>query len=522
MDLLDSFKTDEFEPSHFQQAIFDHIENDTSSLVVEALAGSGKTSTIIQAASLIPKSSNTLFCAFNKTIATELERKLPENITCCTLNALGHRAWMRYTDSRIKLDSNKTYQILSSKEFLKGLNAKDVKSVAYTIVKMVALAKHNGLVPKKLTNKYNSLIDDNDSIWHRILDHHMISVNVNEFDESEYMQDLDLKKQFCIELARKALEFGIEDKKTIDFNDQLYMPVIHDVSPMSYDVIFVDEAQDISGIQRSLLRLNLKEDGRLIAVGDKNQAIYGFRGADSNSLSTIKTLFNADSLPLSISYRCSREVIKSVQKLVPNIQEFEHAKQGKIEHLGAYNSDVVKLLQDRDFILCRNVAPLIKFAFFLISKSRPVYIEGRDIGKSIIQIIKKLKCDDYKSLVSALGKWEESEIIRIKKNDPDNNCAFIINQADAVRTFIENSNATSVKELTDDVTRLFTENKNSIILSTIHKSKGLEAERVIILDRKLMPSPFATKQWQKQQEDNLLYVAMTRSSDYLGYIQTPE
>jgi hypothetical protein len=62
------------------------------------------------------------------------------------------------------------------------------------------------------------------------------------------------------------------------------------------------------------------------------------------------------------------------------------------------------------------------------------------------------------------------------------------------------------------------EKKQGICLSNIHKSKGLESERVFILHPELMPSKQATLSWQLEQESNLMYVAYTRAKKTLGFI----
>jgi superfamily I DNA/RNA helicase len=54
--------------------------------------------------------------------------------------------------------------------------------------------------------------------------------------------------------------------------------------------------------------------GRLIAVGDPSQAIYGFRGADATAMTDMQREFNMTVLPLSVSYRCSQSVVKEAQK----------------------------------------------------------------------------------------------------------------------------------------------------------------------------------------------------------------
>ena len=90
-----------------------------------------------------------------------------------------------------------------------------------------------------------------------------------------------------------------------NFDDLLYLAVKDGISLPKFDFIFVDEAQDTNAIQRALLRKIMKKTSRVVVVGDPAQAIYGFRGADSESMNLIAEEFDCKRLPLSISCRCA-------------------------------------------------------------------------------------------------------------------------------------------------------------------------------------------------------------------------
>ena len=80
----------------------------------------------------------------------------------------------------------------------------------------------------------------------------------------------------------------------------------------------------------------------------------------------------------------------------------------------------------------------------------------------------------------------------------------------------------SVKELRKLIEGIFSDDINGIILSTIHKAKGLENDRVFFLCPELIPSRFATMDWQFEQEQNLKYVAITRAKKELIYVHSKE
>lgn len=514
-------------PSPYQLDIFKNIEETKNSLIVEAVAGSGKTTTITGAVKLIDSNLRTLFCAFNASIAKELKNKLPDHVDSRTLNSLGHRAWQRHVGGRIELNVNKTYDILDSEEILKNHPRWEVRSVRFVVNQLVGYAKQMGLVPHDVVESMGAipLIPDSKQAWMDIIDHFNIDFFVKRDGKTrvEIRKEIERKQNLAISLTRKVLTLGIQQKNVIDFNDQLYLPVIFNVEFAKYHVIFVDEAQDISMIQRVMIQRSLRKGGRVIAVGDPAQAIYGFRGADSKSLFNIAKEFDCKSLPLSICYRCGKNIVAEAQQYVSHIEAFDNAPDGTVERLGTYGAHNIDIFQKDVFVLCRNVAPLVKLAFELIKFNKPVSILGKNIGKNIANLINSLNPTTIPDLLKKLVKWEEIEIERLRERDPEASGDFIKERSDSVRTFIKCSGENSIPGLLESIDKLFSDKtKGVVLLSTIHKSKGLEADKVIILDFDLLPSKYAVLPWQKEQEKNLTYVAITRAKDYLGYIETPK
>lgn len=69
------------------------------------------------------------------------------------------------------------------------------------------------------------------------------------------------------------------------------------------------------------LRL-LKPRGRFMIVGDFSQAIYSFQGASVDNFSYFQNLPNTVTLPLSVTYRCAKNIVKEAQKVFPNDIQF--------------------------------------------------------------------------------------------------------------------------------------------------------------------------------------------------------
>jgi superfamily I DNA/RNA helicase len=297
------------------------------------------------------------------------------------------------------------------------------------------------------------------------------------------------------------------------------MTVVFDAPVHKFDFVFVDEAQDVSDIQRALLKAAMKKKGRLVAVGDPHQAIYGFRGADSEALNNIAIQFDAKRLPLSISYRCPKAVVAEAQKFVAHIQSHESAPMGDVRRFGNYNHDMFKA---DDLVVCRCTAPVVKLAYHLLANKVPCTILGRDMGKGIITLIeKRLKATSIDDLRTKLVDWRSKEVDRIRKDDLDADISKIEDKYELIVTFIECSGADTIPQLTRAIDDLFNSDRGGVTLATVHKSKGLEANRVFILDDFLMPLKHAKLPWQLQQERNLQYVSVTRSKSSLFYVNTP-
>src|SRR5206468_3822369 len=150
---------------------------------------------------------------------------------------------------------------------------------------------------------------------------------------------------------------------------------------------FIDEAQDTNPARRALAKLALKPGGRLIAVGDPMQAIYGFTGASHDAMDLIAAEFDTVELPLSVSYRCARTIIGMAQTIVPYLEAAPNAPDGAVSRLPLKTA--LNALKPSDAVLCRQTAPLVSLAFKLIAAGRGCIILGREIAKGLTNLIDK-------------------------------------------------------------------------------------------------------------------------------------
>lgn len=467
----------DFAPTSEQQEIVDLIRSSTDNVLVNALAGTGKTTTLdlVQAAS--PKKP-VLCIAFNKRVAEEAEKRFPGTTTVRTFNGLGHRIWAK-TCGNVTLDPRKCQTFL--RELISHFSGDDRKNAwdAYwEIIGGVSMAKSIGYVPEGKFPAAKRLIER--QTFHLAL----------EEKPSPLVQSLiDAILIQSIQSAYKGF---------IDYNDQIYMPALFGGIYPNFPHVMIDEYQDLNPTNHVMVEKLAKQ--RLTAVGDPNQCIYGFRGAVTNGMSQAKTKFKMTEQSLTISFRCPSEIVKYVQWRVP---QFKAAKQGgsvvALDHLDPQS------IPDHAAILCRNNAPLFSMAFRLLGAKRSVQVAGSDIGPRLIKILGKIGADDdtQADLIFKIDAWEEEKLQ--KSNSP----ASVRDSAACLRIFASFGKTKAQALAYAD--HLFKQ-QGSIKLMTGHKAKGLEWPVVYHLDPWLVGTC--------EQEQNLRYVISTRSSDKLYEIES--
>lgn len=298
----------------------------------------------------------------------------------------------------------------------------------------------------------------------------------------------------------------------------LYLAVKDGLVLPKFDFVFVDEAQDTNAIQRALLRKILHPGSRMVAVGDPAQAIYGFRGADSESLNTLKEEFDCIELPLTVSYRCPTEVVKFAQKYVKHIEAAPGAAAGSVVKLAKW--DQTTFVPD-DLVVCRTSKPLVALAFRLLRHRIPAYIMGREMGQGLKSLINKMRANSIDELEKKLDAYTEREVEKAMAKKQESKVEAIQDKTDCIivlaRSMPEDNR--TIVGLLNTIDQLFAEGVGKVKLCTGHKSKGLEAKRVYWLNSSQCPSKWAKQPWQKQQELNICYVIATRAQQELILIE---
>lgn len=470
-------------PSPYQTAIFAHMASPRS-LIVKAVAGSGKTTTCIQSLRHIP--------------GVDLERCRASTFHSVGFNAVVKKLSLR---QEIKPDTGKVAAIAK-----KRLTEADHKMYASFCSKLVGLAKGQGV---------GCLVPDEAAVWHELIGHHDLMLEDERADVPR-----------AVEIARKLLQASNAQAKlgVIDFDDMLYLPLLWDLRLWQNDYVFVDEAQDTNPVRREIARKSLRPGGKLVAVGDERQAIYGFTGASHDAMDLIREEFNCEELPLTVSYRCPAAVGRKAQELVPYFEVAPHAKEGAVEHLPLREALKEGRLTASDAILCRQTKPLFQAAFALIAKGVGCAILGRDIAKGLTDLIKKRKASGIPNLVSKLEAYLERETAKYLEKGEEAKAEAVADRVACVMTVIDNlaEDERTVPGLIRKLEGLFTDGDGVLLLSTVHKAKGREWPNVAILEPGLMPSAWARQDWQMQQEKNLMYVAWTRCTESLMFLTSTE
>lgn len=504
--------------SQQQIDVINWAKSQTGSMILEARAGCGKTTTLLELVKHLP--GETFIGAYNKSIAEELKAKLAAAgitfpaATAGTLHSAGFQAW-RKVATNVKTDAKKVWTITGNilKEAAKKGEDCDLESMETFVVKAVSLAKQQA---------FGVVVPFEDkSHWFDLVEHFGLE---EELADGASIEDgID----WAIKVYRMSLDM---DREVIDFDDMILAPLVHKAKIWQKDWVLLDEAQDTNPARRALAFAMLKpKTGRLVAVGDPAQAIYGFTGASHDSLEQIQEQMGAIKLPLNVTYRCPKSIVALANTWVKDIVAHPTAPQGSVRTTYLSTDPGMPSFWEekftaKDAVLCRNTKPLVELAYSFIRRSIACRVEGRDIGQGLLKLARKWKVNTLNAVENNLNAWMEKEIQKWMAKGREEMAASVEDRVTTILLIIDNLRAegkTNLQDLVDFIQGLFGDTQDGqqqpcLTLSTVHKSKGREWDRVFLLGRnKYMPSKYAKKAWQRTQEDNLQYVAVTRAKKEL-------
>ena len=491
--------------SGYQLAIFSEVVFGSGNIAVNARAGSGKTTVVKACVQLLNAGEkNVVYLAFNKDIVDKTTEELKGMAELRTTHSFGLRVIGKVTRYRHEILNKGTKYMPEIKERIdlpKG--SEDYESAVGECDKLLKLCRVN-LIKHNDFNAIRGIID-------------MYSISI-------YANEVEVVNNILAKCYRMGNVFNREGKEVIDYDDMITLPnFLHQYFP-KYRYVFIDECQDLNTAQRELMHYACRDGGRFIAVGDPNQAINGFAGADCESFAHIASLPNTKEMPLSVNYRCGKTIISLAQKIVPQIEAFEGAIDGTITRISELK---VSTFRPNDMVLCRTTAPLVSMCFKLIRNGVTALVKGRDIATNLLNLIDKSKAKS----VTQFYDWAEKQKTKllddlvkkqgISRKEASESSAYI-GFCDKVESILAvGENESNMGKVKDILNGMFTKDRreNAVMLSTAHRSKGLESDRVLILLPDKLPLYWKGQlDWEYQQERNLQYVAYTRAKKELVFV----
>jgi len=512
-------------PTIQQQAFIAAVAACTGNLALLARAGTGKTTTILHAVDAVraarPDLSVTV-CAYNKAIADEVGAKLKRNghddwkqVGAATAHAMG---WglVRFAFRNPKVDANKVRDIVRT--IVDGCDADGrpspygdaiptwvLRQYGAQVMQLVSLGKQAGV------GFFDDMPIGSVQVWSDLADHY----DVNGLEETDAMEAV-------ISAAQVLYKISLQLTSIVDFDDMVLFPLVKNLRvKFTRDVIFVDEAQDISRARFALVRKFVSPGGFLHIIGDDRQAIYGFSGADTNAMPNMIEALGAEEFPLTVTFRCPKAVVALAQTIVPDYEAAPEAPEGEVLRVEDFPAD----LAPGDAILCRNTAPLVSTAYALIRAGKACKVEGRSIGIGLAKLARRWKVELVEDLLVRLEDYEARETQKALAKGSEQKAQEITDKCATLReicTAVQMQGKQTVEDVVAFIENLFGDDvgTNVIVLATYHRSKGREWQRVLLLEHAARcPSKSARLPWQQLQERNLAYVAITRAMSTLVFVR---
>jgi len=498
-----------------QIAFFREVEFGKGNIILESVAGSGKTTSIVQCLNYIDDEIPILACSFTKLAAQQLEKKIRANnftnVNSTTLNSLGWGV-CRSNVKGVQLDANKTVNILQFQlRYQYSLGSLDQSKIYKAL---------SGPV-KRLVGLLKSYVVRDNSIaeMERIADYHGVEIPEGSTPEATWAKDNFYK------VVDSVYSESVGCLSYMDFDDQKFFPVYFGWAMPKYKYIIVDECQDCNQCDIEMIALLQKSqpDSRLIWVGDTMQAIYLFRGSLLNAMADIRGRFSCTYLTLSVCWRCADDILIEAREIQPLIRSPQPNPKGK----GVVGNVETKEFLDKvcvgDYVICRTTAPLVKRCLQLVRLGKAAKVKGREVGRSLLNLIDKVSemmrgfdpqsNVTLKEFITVLAEYKVQTVGNLEAANREEAAIRVQDEAEALTHFC--MEASNVDDVARRIDQIFTDDEDDekvILLLTGHKSKGLERDTVWFLRPDLCPFPKAKSEHEKEAEKRLRYVILTRAA----------
>lgn len=546
-----------FKPSTYQQDILDFfLNNPQSNMLVNALAGSGKSTT----ACMLSEHSKTsdLYIAFNASVVEEFKKKIKNPKTkVMTMHSLAYSIMLYNVEQESKdsgekpkgfgsqrskrtvsLDNFKPHKILDEEitkrygryiEFAKRVFLKDNYVNLYNLCRLT-------LTDMSSNKDVSRLIDDH-VLFLYYGDEGYSAPDISEITSTLKILDTKSRQQF-------------ETQGVIDFTDMLWITF----NKLKYDNwevpywalytnIYCDEVQDFSNIQLNFLKFIKRTKGRYVFIGDFHQAIYNFAGANAQAFNQIPKMFApVETFDLPICYRCAKSHLSRVNREygIP-ILPCDDAPLGFVKTID--KNKISEYAKAGDMVISRKNKWIAEVVLDLARNGTPIFIEDKEMVGAIKRQILSSKCTSVGTLEKFLqkvisnynkklfeivsknvreGGHEEERLEAVAEtNSKIDNTSFLL---EILEGYLENhASSDSVSKFSNFIDKLLntTPSPNCVRLCSIHKAKGLEATNVFVLNEAKINYDFRNSKEQNIQEKNLSYIATTRAKEGLYLVKEP-
>ncbi len=473
------------------------IINSCGDIKINAVAGSGKTTTIIEYAKARPKTSKILYLAFNKSVKLEAIKKFTakglSNVTVETAHSLAYKNIVFRHQYKVRAQGYKTYEIAE----LLGLQGNGEKHHEYVIANHI--------------NKFIALFCNSDKL------------KVQDVNYLETISDTKAKTfvktfyHFIETQTRKLL--AKMDKGEIEITHDFYLKKFQLQNPvLAFDYILFDEGQDASP---AMLDIFLNQPATKVIVGDTHQQIYSWRYAVNSLEKTSFTTFN-----LSHSFRFGKNIANLATQILFWKDAITETKPFAIKGLGTNSDTRTKAVIGRT-----NLGLLLKAIEYVteMKNIKQIYFEGNfnsytyaDEGASLYDVLnlqnnKRSLIKD--ALIKSMGSVKDLEEYIEKTED-----AQLSMMLEIVKKY-----GNDIYDIIKSIKQKHVENddkeKAEVVFSTVHRCKGMEYDTVhlvndFITETKIERLTHDIEKTEKQmsklnEEINLLYVAITRTKNTL-------
>lgn len=473
---------------NYQRNIFKDSAEGEGNTAVEAVPGSGKSTSIVECIYNVPAyhrmAGEVMGVAFSNDIVTHLERNVPEGVHVKTCHKIGFQPTLQHWGPTYGLTNRSVDDRGLIAEFLAleeiGNSDKGLR-LRKNLIRAMDLAK-------------TTLALSVEEIDLMTLDHGIDTCGLSGSGFAQHVLNM-------MEKTKEPQK--INGRPMISFSDMLWLPYVFGWQPKQYRDVFVDEYQDLSNARFDLVLKSLAKDGRIFVFGDRMQRIFQFAGADTNIVERVNKELSAKKLKLSVSYRLPKSVIDIAKRYNPDIEAAPNAGDGNVSNIS--KEDIINNVKPGTAILSRTNFHIIELIFSLLKEGIKANIRGKDIADRFLWRISCWEPGTVEELEKSISSWKDTtcELLEDKGRPTER----IIDEAESLLRL--SSGCSSVSEVQKRIRTFFKDDgKNQVTLSTCHKAKGLEWDNVVLLDNTFKPD-------KNEEEKCIYYVAITRAKENL-------